>query len=79
MPRSVNFATLLLVIVGALNWLLVGLFEFDLVAAIGGLDFGETNWFTRTVYILVGVCGIAQLLNLASIASQSDERSPQVM
>ena len=70
MPKSVNFLTLLLIIVGALNWLLVGLFEFDLVAAIVGLDFGETNWFTRTVYILVGVSGVAQLVHLGSILNQ---------
>lgn len=73
MPKAVNLATLLLVIVGALNWLLVGLFEFDLVATIGGLDFGETNWFTRIVYILVGVSGLAQILNLAAIASRDDQ------
>jgi uncharacterized membrane protein YuzA (DUF378 family) len=72
MPKALNLATLLLVIVGALNWLLVGLFEFDLVATIGGLDFGETNWFTRIVYILVGVSGLAQLLNLGQIATREE-------
>jgi uncharacterized membrane protein YuzA (DUF378 family) len=72
MPKPLNLATLFLVIVGALNWLLVGLFKFDLVAAVGGLDFGETNWFTRIVYILVGVSGLAQLLNLASIAARQE-------
>jgi uncharacterized membrane protein YuzA (DUF378 family) len=46
------------VIVGALNWALVGLFEFDLVAAITGSDFGETNFVSRIVYILVGVSGL---------------------
>ena len=43
-----------LVIVGALNWLLVGLFSFDLVAAI----FGAQSLLARAVYILVGLCGI---------------------
>lgn len=46
---------LLLVIVGALNWLLVGLFNFDLVAAIFG---GQTSFLSRAVYILVGLAGI---------------------
>ena len=46
---------LLLVIVGALNWLLVGLFQFDLVATIFG---GQQSFFSRTVYSLVGVSGI---------------------
>jgi uncharacterized protein len=64
MPRSLHLPTLALVIIGALNWLLVGLFEFDLVAAIVGRDFGETNALSRIVYCLVGVSGIIQLANL---------------
>lgn len=67
MPTSVNALTLVLVIVGALNWLLVGAFEFDLVAAITGNDFGEVSWLSRLVYILVGVSGLAQLANLGGI------------
>jgi len=43
-----------LVIVGALNWLLVGLLNFDLVATI----FGAQSLLARAVYILVGLCGI---------------------
>ena len=46
---------LILVIVGALNWLLVGLFKFDLVATIFG---GQTSFLSRTVYVLVGLSGI---------------------
>ena len=46
---------LVLVIVGALNWLLVGLFQFDLVAAIFG---GQAALLSRIVYTLVGVAGI---------------------
>lgn len=72
MPKTLNAATLVLVIVGALNWLLVGAFEFDLVAAITGNDFGETNWFSRIIYILVGVSGVAQLGNLAAILGRED-------
>jgi uncharacterized membrane protein YuzA (DUF378 family) len=53
-----DLAALALVIVGALNWALVGLFEFDLVATITGSDFGETNIVSRIVYILVGVSGL---------------------
>jgi uncharacterized membrane protein YuzA (DUF378 family) len=47
-----------LVIVGAVNWGLVALAEFDLVATLFGLDFGETNALTRVVYGLVGVSGV---------------------
>ncbi|MPL63458.1 hypothetical protein SDC9_09085 [bioreactor metagenome] len=46
---------LLLVIVGALNWLLVGVFNFDLVASIFG---GQTSFLSRAVYTLVGLAGI---------------------
>lgn len=46
---------LTLVIIGALNWLLVGVFNFDLVAALfGGVD----SAFSRIVYSLVGLAGI---------------------
>jgi len=46
---------LLLVIVGGLNWGLVALAKFDLVAWIFGLDFGQTNVASRIVYGLVGL------------------------
>jgi uncharacterized membrane protein YuzA (DUF378 family) len=45
---------LALVIIGALNWLLVGAFHFDLVAAI----FGQMSALSRIVYIIVGLCGL---------------------
>ncbi len=48
----------LLLIIGGLNWGLVALGEFDLVAAVFGLDFGETNAATRIVYGLVGVSAV---------------------
>ena len=48
---------LTLVIVGALNWLLIGLFDFDLVAAI----FGIMSAFTRIIYTLVGISGIISI------------------
>jgi hypothetical protein len=55
-----------LVLVGGLNWGLVGLAKFDLVAWIfGGMEFGETNAASRVVYGLVGlaaVYGIGSLL-----------------
>jgi uncharacterized protein len=55
-----------LVLVGGLNWGLVAIAEFDLVAWIfGGMEFGETNAASRVVYGLVGlaaVYGIGSLL-----------------
>jgi uncharacterized protein len=54
--RKLDTLALVLTSVGGLNWGLVGLFRFDLVAAIfGGMEFGETNLASRVVYTLVGV------------------------
>lgn len=70
MPKSLNAITLILIIVGAVNWLLVGAFEFDLVAAITGNDFGEVNALSRIIYLLVGLSGVAQLANLGAILTK---------
>lgn len=51
---------LALVIIGALNWLLVGVFHFDLVAAI----FGQMSVLSRIVYVVVGLAGIYSLVLL---------------
>lgn len=48
---------LTLVIIGALNWLLIGLFKFDLVASI----FGTMSIFSRIIYTLVGISGIISI------------------
>jgi uncharacterized membrane protein YuzA (DUF378 family) len=64
--RYLKAVALLLVIVGAVNWLLVGIAQFDLVAALTGDTFGETNPVSSVVYILVGLSGIALLPTLAS-------------
>jgi uncharacterized membrane protein YuzA (DUF378 family) len=63
--RYVNAIALLLVIVGAVNWLLVGIARFDLVAALTGSSFGETNLVSSLVYGLVGVAGVVLLPTLA--------------
>jgi len=47
-----------LLIVGGLNWGLVAVAKFDLVAALFGLDFGETSAATRVVYGLVGAAAV---------------------
>jgi uncharacterized membrane protein YuzA (DUF378 family) len=73
--KPLDLVTLALVIVGALNWGLVGLFEFDLVATIVGEDFGETNVLSRIIYILVGLSGIYQVTTLARIAGEDTDRA----
>jgi len=50
-----NKLSLVLVIIGALNWLLIGLFRFDLVASIFG---GQSAVVSRIIYALVGVAGL---------------------
>ena len=62
--RYLNGLALLLVIVGAANWLLVGLMRFDLVAALTGSEFGETNPISTVIYTLVGLAGIALIPTL---------------
>jgi uncharacterized membrane protein YuzA (DUF378 family) len=62
MKGSYWFALVLLVI-GGLNWLLVGLFDFDLVAAI----FGPMSTASRVVYVLVGLAAIWTLIASASM------------
>ena len=52
---KLNLVAAALVIVGGVNWGLVAIAERDLVAALGGLEFGETNALSRIVYGLVGV------------------------
>ena len=70
--RYVNALALLLVIVGAANWLLVGIAQFDLVAALTGTSFGETNAISSVIYILVGISGLVLLPVLARWATSSN-------
>lgn len=69
--RALNLITLLLVIVGGLNWLLVGLLDFDLVAAL----FGDMTPLTRIVYVLVGVSAVYQLLPFFQSMSDGETRA----
>ncbi len=71
--RYLNTLFLFLVIVGGLNWLLVGIAQFDLVAAITGDTFGETNPISNVIYILVGLSAIGLLPTLWSWLARTDE------
>lgn len=70
--KKLDILTGVLLIVGGLNWGLVALAEFDLVATIFGLEFGETNAATRVVYGLVGVSAVYQLIQLAAVRRRRD-------
>lgn len=55
--KTVNYISLTLIIIGAINWLLVGLFKFNLVDAI----FGNLSVLSRIIYSLVGIAGLYAL------------------
>ena len=66
--KALNLTTLILVIVGGLNWGLVGAFQFNLVAAI----FGGWPLVEATVYVLVGLSAVWQIVPLTK-AFRADE------
>jgi uncharacterized membrane protein YuzA (DUF378 family) len=71
--KFLNILTLALVIVGGLNWGLIGLFSFDLVGAI----FGDGSVLARIVYTLVGLSAAWQLLPLSSAISSGEVAAEQ--
>ena len=60
--RKLDVLAAVLVVVGALNWGLVAVARFDLVAAIFGLRFGEVSAPSSVVYALVGLAGAYQAI-----------------
>ncbi|GHE24690.1 DUF378 domain-containing protein [Vulcaniibacterium thermophilum] len=67
--KSLNFVTLGLLVIGGLNWGLVGAFQFDLVAALFG---GQDALLSRVVYGLVGLSALWQIAALARPGSRAD-------
>ena len=70
--KALNVVTLMIVILGALNWGLLGLFQVDLIAALFG---GPQTALSRFLYILVGVSGIYQLIPLVNALSSDAENA----
>jgi uncharacterized protein len=65
-----------LVLVGGLNWGLVGIAKFDLVAFIfGGMDFGETSVGSRIVYSVVGLAAVYGVVSLLGMTRRSSVRT----
>ena len=60
--KLIDVGAAVLVVVGALNWGLVAVARFDLVAALFGRSFGEVSGLTAVIYGLVGVAGLYQAL-----------------
>jgi len=67
--KTLNILTLLLVVIGGINWGLVGLFQYDLVATLFG---GQAGVIARIVYTLVGLSALWQLVPLVA-AMKTDE------
>jgi uncharacterized membrane protein YuzA (DUF378 family) len=76
--KRTDVVALALIVVGALNWGLVAVARFDLVAAIFGLHFGETNPITRVVYGLVGLAGLWVAVRARSLVTLSTARRAPV-
>jgi uncharacterized protein len=71
--KKLDMLAATLLIVGGLNWGLVAVAEFDLVAWIFGLEFGETNAVTRVVY---GLVGLSAIYGIGSLLSRARSTSP---
>lgn len=64
--KVVNNIALCIAIIGCVNWGLIGLFEFDLVAAI----FGTMSMFSRIIYVLVGLSGLYAISFFSKISHE---------
>lgn len=66
--KTFDYIALALVVIGALNWGLIGFFQFDLVAFLFG---GMGSWISRVVYALVGISGIYSLTLFGRISNNA--------
>ena len=69
--KALNPIAALLLVVGGLNWGLVALAQFDLVAWLTGQEFGEANALSRIIYGLVGLAAVYGVTQLASRSSDA--------
>ena len=68
--RGFDYTALVLVIIGAINWALIGFFKFDLVAFI----FGDMTIITRIIYAVVGIAGLYLISVFGRIKSFNDRQ-----
>ena len=66
--KLLDNTALAIVIIGAVNWLLIGIFRFDLVAFL----FGNMSWISRIVYTVVGLCGLYLISLFGRIKNMSE-------
>ena len=68
--KQIDVVAAVLVVVGALNWGLIAIARFDLVATLFGMQFGEVSAVSALVYGLVGVAGLYQALSWKRVQSR---------
>jgi uncharacterized membrane protein YuzA (DUF378 family) len=65
--KTFDVIAAVLLVIGGLNWGLVAVAHFDLVAAIFGMKFGETSTLSSAVYLLVGLAALYQAASFKAI------------
>lgn len=65
--KAIDVVAAVLLVVGGLNWGLVGVAHFDLVATIFGMRFGEVSTLSSVVYLLVGLAALYQAVSFKGI------------
>lgn len=75
--KTIHVISFILLIVGGLNWLLVGLFQWDISALLGGMD----SMLARTIYVLVGVAAVIEAVTHKSACKhcESAPEAPKAM
>lgn len=66
--KWLDYTALTIAIIGAINWGLIGFFQFDLVAFI----FGDMSWLSRIIYGLVGICGLYLITFFGRVGNTSE-------
>lgn len=67
--NGLDYTALIITVVGAINWGLIGFFRFNLVAFL----FGDMTWLTRIVYAVVGICGLYLLSLFGRIKDMGED------
>lgn len=67
--RGLDYTVLIIAIIGAINWGLIGFFGFDLVAFL----FGNMTWLARIIYAIVGIVGLYLISYFGRISSMGNE------
>ncbi len=67
--KFLDCLALTIAIIGAVNWGLIGFFDFNLVATV----FGSMSWLSRIIYALVGICGLYLILFYTRLGDTASE------